>query len=310
MQILSRMALAAFVITPALPAQGTPGFYVETRVTTVSKGGAGNTTTRTHVERSWMSATCSRAEGQEFLGDSMAYLLVTGSPARALQVLPRDRVVYTLDSAARRAIASEAAAAAKLNAPQVQFKPKSLGDGGSILGHKTRKYESEITTRASAGRAEIARAPTTIIHWVAEDPADSMVAAYRASHGRLLGAERLGTAGGLLLRSESRSQRQRDVTQETTRDVLVWRREVIPASRCAVPSGYRTTDLLADLRTKQAATAEMQRLSRSTNPADRARAKLLADSLFKEIRRTQAPTRSLRDDPRAVMIDGKATKKP
>jgi hypothetical protein len=304
------MALAAFVMTPALHAQGTPGFYVETRVTTVSKGGSGNTTARTHVERAWTSAQCSRTEGQEFLGDSTAYILETGNPARALQVRPRDRMVYTLDSAARRAIASEAAATAKLNPAQLQFKPKSLGDGGSILGHKTRKYESEITTRASAGNAEIVRAPTTMIHWVAEDPADSMVAAYRASRGRLLGAERLGNAGGLLLRSESQSQRQRDVTQVTTRDVLVWRKEVIPASRCAVPSGYRTADLLADLRAKQAATAEVQRLSRSTNPADRARAKALADSLFKEIRRTQPPPRSLRDDPRAVMIDGKATKKP
>ncbi len=308
MQPLCRLVLAASAIAPALHAQGTPGFYVETRVTTVSKGGSGNTTTRSHLTRAWTSATCSRTEGQAFLGDSTAYLLILGSPLRALQVLPRDRVVYALDSAANRAIASELAA--KLTPSDVRFNPKPVGDGGVILGHRTRKYQAEITTRSFAGQREIARAPTTMTTWVAEDPADPMVAAYRASRARPRGGERLGGSGGMVLRSESRSQWLRDVTQVTTNEVLEWRREGLPASRCAIPSGYRTVDGLAELRAQQAATAELQRLSRSANPADRARAKLLGDSLFKELRRTLPPPRSLRDDPRAVMIDGKATKKP
>jgi hypothetical protein len=69
-------------------------------------------------------------------------------------------------------------------------------------------------------------------------------------------------------------------------------------------------DLLAELRERQATTAQLQRLSRSANRADRARARVLGDSLFKELRRTLPAQRSLRDDPQAVVIDGKATKKP
>jgi len=308
MRLLSRVVLMAGVMIPALHAQGTPGFYVETRTTTVSTGGSGNTTTRTHVTRAWTSATCSRTEGQEFLGDSTAYLLVMDSPRRILRVLPRDRVVYTLDSAGSRALVSEMVA--RLPPSEKRFKPKSLGDGGLILGHRTRKYEMEITTRSVSGNAEVASAPPTITRWVAEDPADPMVATYRASRAQLQAGERVGGSGGMVLRSEYRSQRRRDVTQVVTNEVLVWRSEDLPASRCAIPSGYRTVDQLADLRAKQRATAELQRLSRSSNPADRARARALGDSLFKDLRRTPPAQRSLRDDPSAIIIDGKATKKP
>lgn len=302
------MVFVVGAFAPALRAQVAPGFYVETRTTTVSKGGSGRTTTRTRVTRAWTSATCSRTEGENYRGDSTAYQLVLGSPPRSLQVLPRDRVVYSLDSAAMRAMPSEAAAT--LTPSQGRFKPKALGDGGRILGHRTRKYEAQITTRSFAGKAEIARAPTMMTYWVAEDSADPMVAAYRAARAQLRGGEPGGGAGGLVLRSESRIQWLRDVTQVTTREVLVWRRESVPASRCALPSGYRTVDLLADLRAKQAATAELQRLVRSTNPADRARARALGDSLFKELKRTPPLPRSLREDPNAIVIDGKATKKP
>lgn len=213
-----------------------------------------------------------------------------------------------MDSAARRAIASEAAT--KLSPSDVRLKRKALGDGGVILGHRTRKYEAEITTRSFGGGREIARAPTTMTYWTAEDPADPMVAAYRAARAQPRGGERLGSAGGMVLRSELHSQWLRGVMQVTTNEVLVWRREDLPASRCAVPSGYRTVDQLADLRAKQAATAELQRLSRSSNPADRARARALGDSLFKELRGTLRAQRSLREDPRAVVIDGNAAKKP
>lgn len=308
---LVRAACLVGAFAPALPAQdASPGWYVETRVTTVSRGGSGNATTRSHVTRAWASADCSRTEGQAFRGDSTAYLLVVGNRPRALQVLPRDRVVYTLDSVGSRAVTSETMAAVKLNPSQLRFQPKSLGDGGHILGHRTRKYEAEITTRSFAGEREIARAPTRMTYWVAEDPADPVVAAYRASRVQPWAGERVGGSGGIVLRSEMRTQWLRDVTQVTTREVLVWRKEIIPASRCAIPPGYRTADLRSELRAKQATTAQLQRLSRSANPADRARARALGDSLFQEIRRTLPARRSLRDDPRAVVIDGKATKKP
>ena len=302
------MALAAFVMTPALHAQGTPGFYVETRVTTVSKGGSGNTTTRTQVERSWVSARCSRFEGERYLNDTASYRLIFGTPPRSLSVLPRDRVVLTFDSTGARIVAKEMAM--RLAAPQPRVEPKAQGDGGILLGHGTHKFQYESTTRSYAGGREIARAPSTTTIWVADDPADPLVAAYRASRAILPGGERFGHAGGFVLRSEMRSQWLRDVTQLTTREVLVWRREDVPASRCAIPDGYRTLSASAEVRALEAATAELRRLSGSTDPTDRARAKALGDSLRKELERAAPPPRSLRDDPRAVIIDGKATKKP
>ncbi|MHB0962649.1 MAG: hypothetical protein ACYC5V_05515 [Gemmatimonadaceae bacterium] len=308
MRLLSRMMLAVGVMAPALHAQGTPGFYVETRVTTVSKGGSGNTTTRTHVERAWASVLCSRFEGERYLNDTASYRLIFGTPPRSLSVLPRDRVVLTFDSTGARIVAREMAT--RLASPQPPGEPKARGDGGVLLGHGTHKFQYEGTTRSYAGGREIASAPSMTTYWVANDPADPLVAAYRASRVTVLGGSRFGHAGGFVLRSEMRSQWLRDVTQVTTREVLVWRREVVPASRCAIPDGYRTVSASAEVRALEATTAELRRLSRSTNPGDRARAKALGDSLRKELERMAPPPLSLREDPRAVMIDGKATKKP
>src|SRR5450759_4783874 len=85
-----QVAIVVGVCAPVLGAQGTtPGFYVETRVTTVSKGGSGNATTRTHVTRAWSSATCSRTEGEGYRGDLTAYQLLRRTPPTFLEVVPR-----------------------------------------------------------------------------------------------------------------------------------------------------------------------------------------------------------------------------
>ena len=114
----------------------------------------------------------------------------------------------------------------------------------------------------------------------------------------------------MVLRAETRREWRRDVTQVTTREVVAWRKEVVPASRCAIPAGYKSVDLLADLHAQQSASEELSRLSQSTKPTDRARARALGDSLFKEMQRTLPAKRSLRDDPSAVVIDGGTKKKP
>ncbi|MHB1312722.1 MAG: hypothetical protein ACYC3L_11970 [Gemmatimonadaceae bacterium] len=300
---------AAGALAPALVAQGTaPGWYVETRVTTVSKGGSGNATTRTHVTRAWTSATCSRTEGESYRGDSTAYSLAFATPRRFLNVLPRDRAIYVVNAADAKTMV--AAASKTLGQMPAFDPPKLIGDGGMMLGHRTRKHELRTTTRSVSGGVEVARAPTVTTYWVAEDSADPLVAAYRATLPSRGAGERVATSAGMVLRSETRSQWLRDVTQVTTREVTVWRREQVPAARCGVPSGYRTIDLAADLRAKQAATAELQRLLQSSKPADRARARVLGDSLFRDIQRAMPPSRSLRDDPRAVVIDGAGKRKP
>lgn len=304
-----RVACLVVSFAPALWAQNTsPGWYVETRVTTVSKGGSGNTTTRTHVERAWLSARCSRFEGERLRGDTAAYRLISGSPPRVLYVLPRDQEVLSLDSAGARFAALQATM--QRASPEPRFRLTALGEGGVILGHRTHKYRFEGTTRSYAGDAEIARAPSVTTYWVADDPADPLVAAYRTARARLLGRERVDNANGIVLRSETRDQWLRDVTRVATKEVLVWRREDVPESRCAIPDGYQTASASAEVRALEAATEELRRLSRSTDPTDRARAKVLGDSLFKEFQRTAPPPHSLRENPRAVIIDGKATKKP
>jgi hypothetical protein len=294
---------------PSLRAQeSSSGWYVETRVTTVSKGGSGNTTTRTHVERAWTSAVCSRFEGERYLNDTTSYRIMSGAPPRFVTVLPRDRAVLTFDSTGARVVPMELAR--RLASSQPRIEAKTLGDGGVLLGHGTHRFQYESATPSYAGGREIARAPSVNTYWVADDPSDPLVAAYRASRAAMLGVERFGYAGGFVLRSERHSQWLRDVTEVTTREVVVWRREEVPASRCAIPAGYRTVSASAEVRALETATAELRRLSRSTKPADRARAKALGDSLRKELERMAPPQRSLREDPSAVLIEGKATKKP
>lgn len=310
MKSIGRVMLATVIVCArSLGAQGTvPGWYVETRVTTLSKGGSGNATTRTHVTRAWTSATCSRTEGESYLGDSTAYQLMRRTPPTFLDVVPRDRTVYTVNSAGAKAMAADAA---KTLGPMPAISgSKVLGDGGVILGHRMQKYELRMTTRSMSGGAEVARAPTVVTYWLADDPADPLVAAYRATRPTMGSSERVSTSTGMVLRSETHSQWLRDVTELTTREVIAWRRENVPLSRCAIPQGYRTVDLRADLRAKQSATAELRRLSQSSNPADRARARALGDSLFKDLKRTLPASGSLRDDPRAVLIDGAGKKKP
>jgi hypothetical protein len=222
--------------------------------------------------------------------------------------MPRDRTVYTVNSAGAKAMA---AGAAKTLGPMPAISgSKVLGDGGVILGHRTQKFELRTTTRSMSGGAEVAPAPTVTTYWVADDPADPLVAAYLATRPTMGFGERVSTSTGMVLRSETHSQWLRDVTQMTTREVIAWRRESMPLSRCGIPQGYRTVDLVSDLRARQSATAELRRLSQSSNPADRARARALGDSLFKDLKRTLPAPVSLRDDPRAVLIDGAGKKKP
>lgn len=304
-----QVAIVVGVCAPVLGAQGTtPGFFVETRVTTVSKGGSGNATTRTHVTRTWTSATCSRTDGEANRGDSTGYQVMRRTPPTFLDVVPRDRTVYTVNSAGAKAMAADAA---KTLGPMPEISGSKVPvDGGVLLGHRTHKFELRTITRSTAGAAEVGRAPTVITYWVADDPADPLVAAYRATRPTMGAFDRVSTSTGMTLRSETHSQWLRDVTEMTTREVIAWRREEVPLSRCGIPNGYRTVDLVADLRAKQSALAELRRLSHSSNPADRARGRVLGDSLFKDLRRTLPAHGSLRDDPRAVLIDGAGKKKP
>lgn len=308
MRAFCEAMLVALLLCPAAGAQDAPGWYVETRVTQVSQGGSGNTTTRTHVERAWLSSRCSRFEGERYRFDTAAYRLMLDNPRRVLNVVPRDRVVYTYDTMSARIVARELAAR-QVNRQRVAG-PRALGNGGLILGHRTQKYEVGDSIRSYAGEREIARAPSVTTYWVAEDATDPLVAAYRESRAKLLGADRLASFGGLVLRSESRNQWLRDVRQVVTREVVVWRREDVPESRCALPQGFRTASASAETRAMEAAAEELRRLARSRDPADRARAKALGDSLFREMRRALPPARSLRENPRAVIIDSKAAKKP
>ncbi|MDQ8153041.1 MAG: hypothetical protein P3B98_00140 [Gemmatimonadota bacterium] len=310
MRMLLHTTIAALTVfgAPTLRAQAsTPGFFVETRITAVSRGGS-NANTRTRVTRAWTSAGCSRTEGEPYRGDSTAYQLVIGTPRTFLNVVPRDRTVFTVGASTAKPLVADAK---KVLGPMPAVSPwRLVGDGGTVLGHRTRKFEMKSTTRTRAGGTEVASAPTVTTYWVADDAADPMVVAYRALRPAILAGEPGATGAGMVLRSETHRQWQRDVTQVTTREVTVWRQEQVPASRCDIPAGYRRVDLAADLRAQQAASAELRRLSQSPKPADQARARALGDSLLKEIRRTAPAPRPLREDPRAVRIDGTGTKKP
>ena len=303
-----QVAIVVGVCAPVLGAQGTtPGFFLEKKTTTITKE---EPKKENHPPPPSAKPKSGHPppDGEANRGDSTGYQVMRRTPPTFLDVVPRDRTVYTVNSAGAKAMAADAA---KTLGPMPEISGSKVPvDGGVLLGHRTHKFELRTITRSTAGAAEVGRAPTVITYWVADDPADPLVAAYRATRPTMGAFDRVSTSTGMTLRSETHSQWLRDVTEMTTREVIAWRREEVPLSRCGIPNGYRTVDLVADLRAKQSALAELRRLSHSSNPADRARGRVLGDSLFKDLRRTLPAHGSLRDDPRAVLIDGAGKKKP
>jgi hypothetical protein len=194
--------------------------------------------------------------------------------------------------------------------PPPKIELKALGEGGKILGHLTHKFSYETITTSRTTERVIANAPTVTTYWLADDPTDPLVTAYRATQPTTVAGAPIGSRSGMVLRSVTRRQWRRDVTETTTREVVVWRKEVVPASRCELPAGYIVVDGWADTRARQARLDEMQRLAKSQNPEDRARARAIGDSLFKDLRRRLPAPRPLRDNPSAIVIDDAPKKKP
>lgn len=304
-----RVLLWGVLLAPCVAlAQQPNGQYIEARITTRSEGNGASPLVRTRVTREWTSAACVRTEGMPFKGDSSAYQLNLTAPARYYTVVPRDRAVYSMDSSGAKAVRAEAERRIA-SPPTTAAKP--LGDGGVLLGHRTRKFEVQMSpTIPSPNGGAGSRMTLTTTYWVADDTTDPLVLTNRTLRGKVAAGDPSPLPKGVVLRSETRGAVLPGVTQLTTREVVAWRRESVPASRCALPQGYRAVDMLAEMRSMQSATAELQRLSRSTSPADRARAKALSDSLMEVLKRTAPAPRPLREAPNAMRIDGGAARKP
>jgi len=317
--IIKPLLVASLLGASTLAAQGRiSGWYTETHVTSRAEGerAAAAPSPRDGTIRTWRTSAAERVEGglPAFPRYDMtgAYQISRRSEKRSYQVIPSARLIRVLHLASLTEL--------KLDTPSV-YAPglKELGDGGVILGHRTRKYQMSVTMRmpgiARKGDSTVFTTEQTL--WVANDPADPLVAAYLAERPKSSSPIKLPVVPGMVLRSESRSHGPRQNTTVRTREVVAWRREVIDPSRFALPADYKRVDMADEVRTSRAhseslsiAGKEMSRLRASTDPKDRARAKQLAESLFADLKRTMPPPASLRDDPKAVVIDGAGKKKP
>ncbi len=306
--------LAGAMCAADLQAQGTvPGWYTETRTTSMGVGErAAAVPSRDDLIRTWETGGNTRVEGgllNRVLAPD-AYTLSRPGERRSYQVMPATKQVRVLDMAAFAALRSGAG----IELPEfsgMEFGPaKALGDGGLVLGHQTRKYALQFTMTERSGVRGAAphRVTTRMTTWVAEDPADSMVAAYVASRTTPSGPR--SRPRGMTLRSESRTQGGSPADMIRTSEVVAWRREAMDAARFAVPTGYARVDVASDLVAKQAALVELRRLTASADPKDRARARQLGDSLFQTVRDTARERASLREHATVITDTVPKRKKP
>jgi hypothetical protein len=305
------VVFAAGILAPSVGAQGKlSGWYTETHVTSRREGQrAASPAPRDETIRSWRTATSERLEGglPPFPQYDMtgAYQISRSAEKRTYQVVPSARTIRVFDMAAMTAL--------KLDRPSYA-KPvlKELGDGGVILGHRTRRYQMTITMRTPgiARRGDSTTFTSEQTFWIASDPSDPLVAAYLAERPKPTSPVTMPVLPGMVLRTGSRSSSISPYTTATVREVVAWRREVVEPSRFVLPADYKRVDMAAEVRATRAKTEamrvagdEMQRLFSSKDPKDRARAKQLAESLFKTMKPDSARLKEMmRKDPNAVRI--------
>jgi hypothetical protein len=293
----------------ALGAQGAlSGWYTETHLTSHREGQrAVSPAPRDETIRSWRTKTAERVEGglPPFPQYDMtgAYQILRSAEKRAYQVVPSARTIRVVDLASMTALGLDKPT---YDRPEL----KELGDGGLILGHRTRRYQMNITMRMPGivRKGDSTTYTSEQTFWVAGDPSDPMVVAYLAERPKPSSAATMPVLPGMVLRTESRSHGLSPYTTVAVREVVAWRREVTDPSRFALPTGYKRVDMagevkgiLARTNSLRTATEEMNRLRASTDPKDRARARQLGDSLFRELQKDQV---GRKPDPRqgAVVI--------
>lgn len=303
---LLKFGVVTAVAASTLSAQGTvPGWYTETRVTSKAVGERAPSVPApaAYTMRTWATKTAARVEGgiQVPGGANDAYLISRPAEHRGYQVIPSQRSIRVLDN---RAIQAMSPVGLRM-ADSAGVTIKELGDGGMILGHKTSKRQVTIELRVP-GRPAAGGAPSMMsvqTMWVASDKSDPMVAAYLAE-----GKPPATIAGktmprGMVLRTESRSTSRSGYDMLRTHEVVAWRREQVAPSLFTLPAGYARVDAAAELGKMKAASDELLRLAKSSDPRDRARARQLGDSMFKVMKIDETARRyNARNDPRAVTI--------
>jgi len=316
--IIRSLLLAGVLGASSLGAQATmSGWYTETHVVSRVEGErAPASLARDETTRSWRTAAAERVEGglppSPGYDTTGAYQISRPSEKRAYQVFPSARTIRVLDIASLAAL--------KFDLPVVDTPElKELGDGGIILGHRTRKYRMTVRMHVPGmmrkGDTTVFTSEQTL--WAATDPSDPLVAAYLAGRPKWENPLKIPAPPGMVLRFESRSHGISPYTTVRIREVVVWRREIIDPSRFAMPEDYKRVSMadetsasrakLTSLRiateSRRVAGEELKRLMASQDPKDKARARVLGDSLFKAMRPDTTRLKQLmRNDPNAVRI--------
>lgn len=320
----------AFIIGTFAPTRWTQGavhgWFVETRVTTRNEGerAAARPGPREWRQRQWTAAGSTRLEGMPIPFDSAnsTYTVTRAGDRNGYLITPTTRTVRVATFEALQGFVTDALG----QPPAGALSYKDLGDGGLILGHRTRKFESTISyqlpTSLPGGGAGGQSRQMTMTLWYASDTTDSLVAAWQRRVAATPMRVSPQSPRGMLLRSESRSEGS-GVARVGVKEVLVWRQETLDTALFVVPREYRRIDMVEELRANRAASAarlaaqratfaEMNRLRASTDPADRRKLDRMMDSAMKAIKQRSSalPPVNLRDNPSAVIIDGGSKKKP
>ena len=333
MRFFAYAMLAAGVVAPVVAAQGTvPGFYTESKVTTRVEGSRkGRVPVPTeHVTRNWRIAGVSRSEGGFSSLDTAGngYSVSRWDDRKTYQVSPSTRTIRVAPfDGPKGGVASPFAPPTPLHVTY-----RELGDGGTILGHRTVRWESRVSFQAPANLQPppgVAQTGTFVMtYWIAFDMADPMVASWSKTIGQVADDTARHLPRGKVLRLESRSE-MLGVVSTVTEAVTAWRRESIDTSLFVLPAGWRrvqssdvlpnrqaiSPESLATLKALLAAQRsmldEVNRLRGSTSPKDKARLQFLMDSMLKAMRPDSARLRQMiHNDPNAIRItDSTAVKR-
>ncbi len=277
------IGVAALAATRVLAAQGTvPGWEIASKTTMVMQiGGAPRTTEQT--TKTLISGTHQRIDGLGGGSPMMpadAYVVTTPPMDSSFVVSPSTRTVRTMDPRGIVATSGIVLDPSTMSGAQVPAF-EEVGDGGLVLGHRTRLYRAEVTTHMRLpmfGDSSVRSFTNVIKTWLATDATDPMIAGLLRD-GALV-ARGAGLPAGIVLRSETTIIGLGATGTVSTTEVQSIRHVDIDTASFAVPNDYARVDMNAELRSMRERTNSMLRDLERDFPGMGANMRRSVDSLM------------------------------
>jgi hypothetical protein len=267
-------ALALIAAVPAVPSVA-PGYRFTYKVTSDQRGAQPQTAVSQvaggKLRMDWTQGGMSA----EMRG---AYMVMDAEAGRMLMVNPKDKQVIVMDAETMGGMAQLAGGMVRMELQDPTLDVEDLGAGGTILGHATRRYKvTQTFTMKMTMMGRTSTTPTTSVQevWITRDVLgyDKAFEQWGDRFGKgfgtfggavqgdgwkqLMELSRQKWPKGFPLKTvtTSTSADPRDpsktTTSTTTMEITEWAKADIDASVFAIPAGYQTVDLAAQMKAVQ-----------------------------------------------------------